>query len=158
MACRLQSPLLKCPLLPRNPLPRSLQLRPRGIGTARNSALKAALDGSQTQTVSQMMSPTGLFGRPELQSPAGLGEAAARARLLSQTLVSQVAMQLDQTQVIKRLDRLSDVLCSVVDTAELLRHVHPDAAWVAAADSAHSSLTRFLNELNTDPRLYGVSV
>lgn len=54
----------------------------------------------------------------------------------------------------KRLDRLSDLLCSVVDTAELVRHVHPEPSWVEASNEAHALMSNYLNTLNTNTELY----
>ncbi|KAJ3087388.1 Mitochondrial intermediate peptidase [Quaeritorhiza haematococci] len=57
-------------------------------------------------------------------------------------------------KTVKRLDKLSDILCSVVDTAELVRNVHPEAGWVEGANRAHAVLSNFLNRLNTHSGLY----
>lgn len=59
--------------------------------------------------------------------------------------------------VVKNLDRLSDVLCGVIDMCELVRNVHPEEEWVAQSDLAYERLCSFMNELNTDRGLYEVS-
>lgn len=59
--------------------------------------------------------------------------------------------------VVKNLDRLSDLLCGVIDMCELVRNVHPEREWVEQSDIAYERLCSFMNELNTDPRLYHVS-
>jgi len=51
--------------------------------------------------------------------------------------------------VVKNLDRLSDMLCGVIDLAELVRNAHPDRAWVEAANNAYEALCEFMNVLNT---------
>ncbi|TPX60897.1 hypothetical protein PhCBS80983_g01423 [Powellomyces hirtus] len=57
-------------------------------------------------------------------------------------------------KTVKRLDRLSDILCSVVDSAELIRNVHPDKKFVDAANDAHMALSSIINQLNTHQELY----
>ena len=59
-------------------------------------------------------------------------------------------------KVVKNLDRLSDLLCSVVDLAEFVRNAHPDPKWVASANNLYESLSEFMNVLNTHVGLYNV--
>lgn len=59
-------------------------------------------------------------------------------------------------KVVKNLDRLSDLLCSVVDLAEFVRNAHPDPEWVASANNLYESLSEFMNVLNTHVGLYNV--
>jgi len=59
---------------------------------------------------------------------------------------------------VKNLDRLSDLLCGVIDMCELVRNVHPDESWVIEAERAYERLCSFMNGLNTDQGLYKVSL
>ncbi|KAG8905110.1 Mitochondrial intermediate peptidase [Tulasnella sp. 403] len=59
-------------------------------------------------------------------------------------------------KVVKNFDRLSDMLCGVIDAAELIRHSHPDRTWVQAANDVYDSLCSFMNYLNTDFTLYEI--
>lgn len=59
--------------------------------------------------------------------------------------------------VVKNLDRLSDILCAVIDMCELVRNVHPDQDWVDQSDRTHQILCSFMNELNATRGLYEVS-
>ncbi len=59
-------------------------------------------------------------------------------------------------KVVKNLDRLSDMLCGIIDLSELVRHAHPDKAWVDAANHAYETLCEFMNVLNTHVGLYEV--
>ena len=59
-------------------------------------------------------------------------------------------------KVVKNLDRLSDLLCSVVDLAEFVRNAHPDPKWVTSANNLYESLSEFMNVLNTHVGLYNV--
>jgi mitochondrial intermediate peptidase len=60
--------------------------------------------------------------------------------------------------VVKNLDRLSDMLCGVIDLAELVRNAHPDRLWAEAANHAYETLCEFMNVLNTHTGLYEVSL
>ena len=57
---------------------------------------------------------------------------------------------------VKQIDRLSDLLCGVIDLAELIRNVDPDSEWVAHADAAYQELCYYMNQLNTHVGLYEV--
>lgn len=59
-------------------------------------------------------------------------------------------------QIIKMTDMLSDRLCAIVDTAEVIRHVHPEREWVEAAESAYELLNSFISTLNTHRGLFQV--
>ena len=59
-------------------------------------------------------------------------------------------------KVVKNLDRLSDTLCSVIDTAEFVRTSHPDPKFAQAANWAYEYLCSYMNVLNTNTELYQV--
>ena len=59
--------------------------------------------------------------------------------------------------VVDHLDEISDAVCSVVDVAELC-NVHPDPAWVDAANRAYVSLQGYVQGLNADRGLYDALV
>jgi len=59
---------------------------------------------------------------------------------------------------VKNLDRLSDLLCGVIDLCELVRNVHPEEEWVEESEKAYERLCSFMNGLNTDTGLYKVSI
>ena len=58
---------------------------------------------------------------------------------------------------VKQIDRLSDLLCSVIDLAELVRNLDPNAEWIKHAEIAYQELCYFMNQLNTHVELYHVS-
>ncbi|KAI9208613.1 uncharacterized protein BJ171DRAFT_419564 [Polychytrium aggregatum] len=102
-------------------------------------------------------SSTGLFGYDLLSHPSGFVEAAeasiaAAVHLVD--LVCSVRTEAEMVKTVQRLDRLSDVLCAVIDCAELVRNVHPDPRVVESANHAHAILANFLNQLNTHQGLY----
>ena len=104
---------------------------------------------------------TGLFLHRGLSHPHALTVLAEgtlrRAQLLTDRIL-QARQSRDQLRlVIKNLDKLSDLLCGVIDLAELLRNAHPDPAWIESADNAYEMLCEFMNVLNTHVGLYHVS-
>jgi mitochondrial intermediate peptidase len=106
------------------------------------------------------LSATGLFGHSTLTQPRALislAEATViRAQLLTDRILRAPQSRDELKKVVKNLDRLSDMLCGVIDLAELIRHAHPDTAWVGAANHAYETLCGFMNVLNTHVGLYQV--
>ncbi|KAI8851156.1 hypothetical protein BC829DRAFT_425054 [Chytridium lagenaria] len=95
----------------------------------------------------------GLFGYPDLVNPEGILRATRRSLLQAKKLQRKNDPS-ELRKTVKRLDRLSDVVCCVLDACELIQNVHPDPATVKAANQAHASLSTFLNQLNTHQGLY----
>ena len=104
--------------------------------------------------------PTGIFGHPSLTSPQALESIAdailQRAQLLTKRVLRAPESRSEMFKVVKNLDRLSDLLCSVVDLAEFVRNAHPDPKWVASANNLYESLSELMNVLNTHVGLYNV--
>ncbi|KAF8274138.1 hypothetical protein EI94DRAFT_1768970 [Lactarius quietus] len=94
--------------------------------------------------------PTGLFGQPALSALATL----IRAQLLTERIVRARQSRDELLKAVKNLDRLSDMLCSVIDLAELVRNAHPDPEWVRSANEAYEQLCEYMNVLNTNVGLY----
>ncbi|KAF8973534.1 mitochondrial intermediate peptidase [Flammula alnicola] len=103
---------------------------------------------------------TGLFGHPSLTQPSSIislaGATLIRAQLLTDRILRARESRDELAKVVKNLDRLSDMLCGVIDLAELVRNAHPDQVWVDAANRAYESLCEFMNVLNTHVGLYKV--
>ena len=51
--------------------------------------------------------------------------------------------------IVKDLDRLSDLLCRVIDLSDFVRAVHPDRQVQAAANQAYGMMFEYMNVLNT---------
>ena len=106
------------------------------------------------------ISSTGLFGYPTLSSPQGLAQATQLAIAKSNEIVRKVCEASEPQEwikTVKRLDQLSDLLCSVVDAAQLLRSVHPDEQFSQSADESYYTISNYLNQLNTHLPLYHAS-
>ncbi|KAI1789829.1 hypothetical protein LXA43DRAFT_892141, partial [Ganoderma leucocontextum] len=106
----------------------------------------------------KLASPTGLFGHHMLTTPSAFVALAdstlRRAQLLTDRILRARESRDELFRVVKNLDRLSDMLCSVIDLAELLRNAHPDQAWIQSADEVYEKLCEFMNVLNTNVGLY----
>ncbi|KAF9188863.1 Mitochondrial intermediate peptidase [Haplosporangium sp. Z 767] len=105
--------------------------------------------------------PEGLFLYPNLKTPQtfldSVNAAIARGHLLVERIANAPERgEGEMRKVIKLFDRLSDVLCKVIDAAEVVRCLHPDPAWRQAAETVYEELFSWMNTLNTDPRLYEV--
>lgn len=103
---------------------------------------------------------TGLFGHSQLSHPnafISLAEATlVRAQLLTDRILRARSSRDELLKVVKNLDRLSDMLCSVIDLAELIRNAHPDRNWATAGHHVYEQLCEFMNVLNTHVGLYEV--
>lgn len=99
---------------------------------------------------------TGLFKNPFLTSSQGLRNFSMQSLKEAQQLVDQ--MRQDRSHqghlnYIRNLDRLSDMLCRVIDLCEFIRASHPDSQFVRAAQLCHEEMFEFMNVLNTDSTL-----
>ncbi|WFC97278.1 mitochondrial intermediate peptidase [Malassezia brasiliensis] len=105
--------------------------------------------------------PTGLFGVEALREPRAFMTLAEKTLVRAQLLVHRIARagapdapRAELARVVPNLDRLSDLLCGVIDMAELVRHAHPEPAWAEASNAAYEYLCNFMNILNTHTGLY----
>lgn len=107
-------------------------------------------------------SQTGLFGEDALKSPAtfrALADATLkRAALITDRILRAHESRWELARVVKNLDRLSDMLCGIIDLAELVRNAHPDRAWIECADEVYDKLCEYMNTLNVNVGLYEVSL
>ena len=113
---------------------------------------------NSTQPRNSRRTPGGLCNHPLLHTPSQFRDIAALTLSRAQRLVNRIlcarSSRSEMFKVVKNLDRLSDMLCSVIDLAELVRNAHPDAIWVDSANEAYEMLCEFMNVLNTHVGLY----
>lgn len=132
-------------------------------------ALKQVFDSPSYSNKSPSSHHTGLFLQPSLISPSDFPSLALRTTLRAQLIVNRIctpqpapesleAAELAFLSMVKNLDRLSDLLCGVIDLAELVRNVHPNEEWNDGANEAYEELCGFMNQLNTNVGLYEVSL
>lgn len=103
---------------------------------------------------------TGLFAYRDLTKPSSLTRLAEGTRRRAHSLTERILQARDSREdillALKNLDKLSNLLCGVIDLAEVIRNSHPDQRWVESADEAYNILCDFMNELNTHVGLYDV--
>ncbi|WWC69506.1 uncharacterized protein I206_103448 [Kwoniella pini CBS 10737] len=123
-----------------------------------DEALKAHFD-LPYPTIDKSTS-SGLFQFPPLTHPHALRPLTERTLVQASAIVERISNApsdpsgKELRQVVKNLDRLSDVLCGVIDMCELVRNVHPDKKWIEESERTYEVLCSFMNELNTSRGLY----
>ncbi|KAF3917891.1 Saccharolysin [Dactylellina cionopaga] len=106
---------------------------------------------------SSKRSRTGLFQNRYLTSPNGFiifaNSSLKKAKKVAER-VTAASSKDDLVRVVKDLDRLSDLLCRVLDLADFVRSTHPNGDFVEAADRAYINVYEYMNILNTTSGLY----
>ncbi|KAJ5584338.1 Mitochondrial intermediate peptidase [Penicillium hispanicum] len=99
----------------------------------------------------------GLVQNQYLTSPDGFRAFAHISLQRCQNIVAKVlsASTLDDYRALARnLDRLSDVLCRVIDLSDFIRTIHPDPRIQEAATQAYALMFEYMNVLNTTTGLH----
>ncbi|KAI9666643.1 MAG: Mitochondrial intermediate peptidase [Bathelium mastoideum] len=94
----------------------------------------------------------GLFQNRYLTRPEGFQEFATNTLQTCKRIVAKVlgASTVDDFKSLARdLDRLSDLLCRVIDLSDFVRSTHPDGSIQAAASQAYGQMFEYMNILNT---------
>jgi len=110
-----------------------------------------------SQRSSASLKPTGLVQNQYLTTPDGFREFAGVSLQKCQAIVAKVlgASTLDEYRKIARdLDRLSDLLCRVIDLSDFIRVIHPDPRVQEAATQAYALMFEYMNILNTTTGLH----
>lgn len=94
----------------------------------------------------------GLFKNRYLTSPDGF-LSFARKNLERATKIVHRVLSASTTReyqaIVRDLDRLSDLLCRVLDLSDFVRMTHPDMRFQQAAAEAWSMVYQYMNQLNT---------
>lgn len=99
---------------------------------------------------------SGLIGNRYLTEARGFQKFAESSLRKCKELVERVssASTLEEYKNLPRdLDRLSDLLCRVIDLSDFVRTIHPQQNVAAAASAAYSLMFQYMNELNTTTSL-----
>ncbi|KAJ5984151.1 Mitochondrial intermediate peptidase [Penicillium waksmanii] len=99
----------------------------------------------------------GLVQNQYLTSPDGFRAFAHVSLHKCQAIVAKVleASTLDEYRGLARnLDRLSDLLCRVIDLSDFIRTIHPDRRIQEAATQAYALMFEYMNVLNTTTGLH----
>ncbi|OKL55770.1 Mitochondrial intermediate peptidase [Talaromyces atroroseus] len=100
---------------------------------------------------------TGIVQNQYLSNPEGFRQFAQTSLQKCQRIVSKVlgASTLeDYKSMAKDLDRLSDLLCRVIDLSDFVRGNHPDPRIQEAATQAYALMFEYMNILNTTTGLH----
>ena len=107
-------------------------------------------------TTSRYLSATGLYDIPELEKKDGFTVLTKDALKKGATIVDRIIIHpSNSVEILKDFDELSTVLCKVADLSECIRQVHPDEEYTNSAHSANASINNYVEQLNTNPALYG---
>ncbi|MCJ1445596.1 MAG: Mitochondrial intermediate peptidase [Stictis urceolatum] len=94
----------------------------------------------------------GLLGNHHLKTPQGFEQFAHLTLEKCRRLVTKVlgiSSRDGYIGIVQDLDRLSDLLCRIIDLADFVRSTHPDPAYQRAATQAHILMFEYMNTLNT---------
>jgi intermediate peptidase len=101
--------------------------------------------------------PAGIIGNKYLTHPEGFVDFVTitiqRCNAVVQK-VSQAETVEEFKYMVKDLDKLSDLLCRVIDLADFVRSTHPNRRFQAMAVKAYHTVFQYMNQLNTTPILY----
>ncbi|KAL2541959.1 putative mitochondrial intermediate peptidase [Abeliophyllum distichum] len=97
---------------------------------------------------------TGLYGFDHLKTPRGFQRMVDDAIERSNELVKYIAGMPSGPEIIKAMDEISNAVCTVIDSAELCRHTHPDREFAEEASKASLRINEYLNYLNSNCTLY----
>lgn len=143
-----------------SPFPRPLDSLPADYArtkTVDDDTLRRVFDSQQfwrefSQQRAAQPKPTGLVQNQYLTSPDGFRTFANVSLQKCQAIVSKVlaASTLEEYRTMARdLDRLSDLLCRVIDLSDFIRVIHPDPQVQEAATQAYALMFEYMNVLNT---------
>ncbi|KAK4992964.1 Mitochondrial intermediate peptidase [Elasticomyces elasticus] len=94
----------------------------------------------------------GLFQNRYLTRPEGFQEFASTTLYKCRKIVGRVLAYKtaeEYKSIAQDLDRLSDLLCRVIDLSDFVRATHPDRRVQAAATQAYALMFEYMNVLNT---------
>ncbi|KAK0632338.1 hypothetical protein B0T14DRAFT_503948 [Immersiella caudata] len=148
---------------PQRPTKAAAAIRVQGKGVANTTAdadLRDIFDNPQAwKGFTDNSSPNyGLFRNRYLRNPEGFIEFANVSLARAQSIVDKVlgASTLEEYRsVVRDLDRLSDILCRVLDMTDFVRVTHPDRKTQEKASVAYEQMYEYMNQLNTMTGLSG---
>lgn len=101
--------------------------------------------------------PAGIIGNKYLTHPDGFIDFVTVTIQRCNAVVQKVAdadTVADFKGLVRELDKLSDLLCRVIDLADFVRGTHPDRKFQIMAVKAYHTVFQYMNQLNTTPVLY----
>ncbi|KAB1208180.1 putative mitochondrial intermediate peptidase, mitochondrial [Morella rubra] len=125
----------------------------RFLGSRNANPLRSQLYYTSV-VASQTGASSGLYGFDHLKCPKGFQRFVDDAIERSGELVAYISGLPSSAEIIRAMDEISDTVCSVVDSAELCRHTHPDREFIEEANKASMRINEYLHYLNTNHSLY----
>ncbi|KAF2849248.1 mitochondrial intermediate peptidase [Plenodomus tracheiphilus IPT5] len=134
---------------------------PPASGKTDDAALRSVFDSApfwdtfRRSTTQQK--PAGIIGNKYLTHPEGFVDFVTVTIQRCNAVVHKVAAAQSADEfrhIVKDLDKLSDLLCRVIDLADFVRGTHPDRKFQIMAVKAYHTVFQYMNELNTTPVLY----
>ncbi|MCJ1406087.1 Mitochondrial intermediate peptidase [Ptychographa xylographoides] len=107
---------------------------------------------SRSQPQATRYHNAGLFQNLHLTSSEGFEEFAHITLKKCKRIVARVlgmSTFQEYRTIARELDRLSDLLCRIIDLADFVRATHPDLDFQDAASEAHARMFEYMNTLNT---------
>ncbi|KAH7138115.1 mitochondrial intermediate peptidase-like protein mitochondrial precursor [Dendryphion nanum] len=146
--------------LARDPVPPSALSSFHGLGTSQakhdDDNLRKLFDNhrfwQEFKQSSKQNPPTGIVGNRYLTKPDGFLDFVTITLQRCETVVQRVSAAStvqEYKSMVKDLDRLSDLLCRVIDLADFVRGTHPNRQIQAAASKAYAIMFQYMNQLNT---------
>jgi intermediate peptidase len=130
-------------------------------GKTDDDALRKVFDNASFwdnfKRASRKEKPAGIIGNKYLTHPEGFIDFVTVTIQRCNAVVQKVAAAQsteDFRQMVKDLDKLSDLLCRVIDLADFVRGTHPDRRFQIMAVKAYHTVFQYMNQLNTTPVLY----
>ncbi|KAH8727076.1 mitochondrial intermediate peptidase [Phaeosphaeriaceae sp. PMI808] len=106
---------------------------------------------------SSKTTPSGIIGNKYLTHPEGFVDFVTVTIQRCNVVVDKVSQAEtidDFKYMVKDLDKLSDLLCRVIDLADFVRGTHPNRKFQIMAVKAYHTVFQYMNQLNTTPVLY----
>ncbi|KAG7484481.1 hypothetical protein MATL_G00049810 [Megalops atlanticus] len=117
------------------------------------SPVGAAFNARQHRRLDLFERNVGLFGVPELSTPAGFEIVESRALKETEQLVRRACSSPPGALTVETFDQLSDSLCKVADLADFIKVAHPDPAFREAAERTCINIGTVVEKLNTNVEL-----
>lgn len=126
-----------------------------------DDALRSVFDNAafwdSFRRASKSKKPAGIIGNKYLTHPDGFIDFVTVTIQRCNAVVQKVAdaeSPQDFKMLVRELDKLSDLLCRVIDLADFVRGTHPDRKFQIMAVKAYHTVFQYMNQLNTTPVLY----
>lgn len=141
--------------------------RSRSLGRSAYQDQRAITRSLSISAARASIDPPTLFSLPGLSYPSDFAQLANKAIRDCNSIRQELASALNEEddgakinqiqrakQTLHLLDDISNVVCTVIDAAELCRSTHASQQWRNGASDAFGILSEYIGSLNADERLY----